>query len=255
MIEQSRIDHIKTGVDLKAYIEQATGSAFKKNGKGYVCKCPFPDHEDKTPSFIVTPQENLWNCFGCGRGGDIFEFDQLYFNLDFKGSVKKHGSFIPSKKKAKAAVKKKTSPKKGLTIKEQKLLGRVIFYYQHIFAEDPTGLNYLKNRGITNNQSLTDFGTGFANATLLNILPEDDQIIESLKRIGMLNNRGKEVFYNCVVFPLYDDKGAVVNLYGRNIERKWGHILTGCCSKHRSNPIFGSHFFDLNHAMRSNIKI
>ncbi|MCD4719197.1 MAG: hypothetical protein K8S13_04960 [Desulfobacula sp.] len=168
MIEQARIDHIKTGVDLKAYIEQSTGRAFKKNGKGYVCRCPFPDHEDKTPSLIVTPQENLWNCFGCGRGGDIFEFDQLYFNLDFKGSVKKHGSFIPSKKKAKAAVKKKTSPKKGLTIKEQKLLGRVISYYQHTFAEDPTGLNYLKNRGITNNQSLTDFGTGFANATLLN---------------------------------------------------------------------------------------
>ncbi|MCF6247115.1 MAG: CHC2 zinc finger domain-containing protein [Desulfobacula sp.] len=218
MIEQSRINHIKTSVDLKGYIEQATGSAFKKNGKGYICKCPFPDHEDKTPSFIVTPQENLWNCFGCGRGGDIFEFDQLYFNLDFKGSVKKHGSFIPSKKKAKAAVKKKTSPKKDLTVKEQKLLGRVISYYQHTFAEDPTGLKYLKNRGITNNQSLTDFGTGYANATLLNILPEDDEIIKSLKKIGILNTRGKEVFYNCVVVPLYNEKGAVVNLYGRNID-------------------------------------
>lgn len=99
MIEQTRIDTIKTGTDLKAYIEQATGSTFKKNGKGYVCRCPFPDHEDKTPSFLVTPQENLWNCFGCGRGGDIFEFDQLYFNLNFKGSVKKHGSVIPSNRK------------------------------------------------------------------------------------------------------------------------------------------------------------
>ncbi len=76
MIEQSRIDTIKIGVDLKAYIEQATGSAFKKNGKGYICRCPFPDHEDKTPSFIVTPQENLWNCFGCGRGGDTEDQEQ-----------------------------------------------------------------------------------------------------------------------------------------------------------------------------------
>lgn len=218
MIEQTIIDTIKTNADLKAYIEQATGSTFKKNGKGYVCRCPFPDHEDKTPSFIVTPQENLWNCFGCGRGGDIFEFDHLYFNLDFKASVKKHGSFIPDQKKA---VKKKTDPSsnKILTVKEQKLLGRVISYYQHTFAEDPTGLNYLKNRGITNNQSLTDFGIGFANATLLNILPEDEEIIKSLKKIGILNTRGKEVFYNCVVFPLYDDKGTVVNLYGRNIDK------------------------------------
>ncbi len=97
-------------------------------------------------------------------------------------------------------------------------MGRVISYYQHTFAEDPTGLNYLKNRGVTNNQSLTDFSTGFANATLLNILPEDNEIIKSLKKIGILNTRGKEVFYNCVVFPLYNDKGAVVNLYGRNID-------------------------------------
>ncbi|MCP4158268.1 MAG: hypothetical protein GY757_61785, partial [bacterium] len=171
-------------------------------------------------SFIVTPQENLWNCFGCGRGGDIFEFDQLYFNLGFKASIKKHGAVAPAKKKA---VKRKTktrppSTNKSMTVKEQKLLARVISYYQHTFTEDPKGLEYLKNRGITNNQSLTDFGTGFANATLLNILPEDNEIIKSLKKIGILNTRGKEVFYNCVVFPLYDDKGAVVNLYGRNID-------------------------------------
>lgn len=216
MIEQAIIDTIKTGTDLVVYIEQATGSTFKKNGKGYICRCPFPDHEDKTPSFIVTPQENLWNCFGCGRGGDIFEFDHLYFNLDFKASVKKHGAVAPAK--TKAVKKKKTPTKKGMTVKEQKLLARVISYYQHTFEEDPKGQKYLKSRGINDNKSYTDFGTGFANATLLNILPEDKEIIKSLKKIGILNTRGKEVFSNCVVFPLYDDKGAVVNLYGRNID-------------------------------------
>ncbi len=214
MIEQSRIDGIKTSVDLKAYIEQATGSAFKKNGKGYVCRCPFPDHEDKTPSFIVTPQENLFNCFGCGRGGDIFEFDQLYFSLDFKASVQKHEAAAPASQRA---VKKKKETG-GLTVKEQKLLARVTSYYQHTFTEDAKGHAYLKSRGITANQSIIDFGTGFANGTLLNILPEDDEVISSLKRIGILNTRGKEVFFNCVVFPLFDDKGTVVNLYGRNVD-------------------------------------
>ncbi len=67
MIEQERIEYIKNTVDLKAYITESSGSTFKKNGKGYVCRCPFPDHEDKTPSFIVTPHENLFNCFGCSR--------------------------------------------------------------------------------------------------------------------------------------------------------------------------------------------
>ncbi len=165
---------------------------------------------------MVTPRENLWNCFGCGRGGDIFEFDHLYFNLDFKASVQKHEAAAPASQKA--VKNKKETGTDGLTVKDQKLLARVVSYYQHTLGEDPKGMAYLKTRGITDNQSLTDFGAGFANGTLLNILPEDADIIKSLKKIGILNTRGKEVFFNCVVFPLYDDKGAVVNLYGRNID-------------------------------------
>ena len=214
MIEQSRINTIKTGVDLVAYIGQATGAAFKKNGKGYVCRCPFPDHEDKTPSFTVTPRENLWRCFGCGRGGDIFEFDHLYFNLDFKASVQKHEGAAPVLQQA---VKKKKETG-SQAVRDRKLLARVVSYYQHSFGEDPKGKDYLRGRGVTDKASMTDLGAGFANGTLLNILPEDEAILASLKRIGILNARGKEVFFNCVVFPLHDDRGGVVNLYGRNID-------------------------------------
>ncbi len=64
LIAQERIDSIKNNTDLKSYIETSTGSKFKKNGKGYMCNCPFPDHDDKTPSFCVTPETNLFNCFG-----------------------------------------------------------------------------------------------------------------------------------------------------------------------------------------------
>ncbi len=226
MIEQERIEHIKAGIDLKTYIEQTTGASFKKNGKGYVCRCPFPDHEDKTPSFIVTPQENLFHCFGCNRGGDIIQFDRMYFNLDFKEAV---GRLSPSgsatgqaDNRSPLPVKKKPSDLQkttALTVKERKLLARVHAYYQHTLTEDPAGMDYLKNqRGIHDNQSVTDFSAGYANGTLLNILPEDDEIIKSLKTIGILNNKGKEIFYNCVVFPLYDINGSIVNLYGRNID-------------------------------------
>lgn len=69
MIEKARIERIKRTVDLKDYIARAAGSTFEKNGRGFVCRCPFPDHEDSTPSFVVTPSENLWNCFGCGQIG------------------------------------------------------------------------------------------------------------------------------------------------------------------------------------------
>jgi DNA primase len=216
MIEKERIERIKRTVDLKTYIAHVTGSTFKKNGKGYVCRCPFPDHEDKTPSFVVTPSENLWNCFGCNRGGDIFKFDELYFNLDFAASVKKHETAPPSKKRA-ASNKPPAKPKPS-TVKDRKFLARVHAYYQHTFSEDSAGVDYLKNeRGITDNQSLTDFGVGYANGTLLKILPDDPDVIAALKRIGILNAKGHEMFYNCVVFPLLNEQGAVVSLYGRRI--------------------------------------
>jgi DNA primase len=79
-------------------------------------------------------------------------------------------------------------------------------------------VSYLKQeRGITDNQSLKDFGAGYANGTLLEILPDDPEVIKALKAIGILNAKGHEVFYNCVVFPLYSARGAIMNLYGRNI--------------------------------------
>ena len=107
-----------------------------------------------------------------------------------------------------------------MAVKALKLLSKVISYYQHSFTQDSRGLNYLKNeRGITDNQTFKDFETGYVNGSLLETLPEDEEIIKALKGIGILNNKGHEIFYNCVVFPLYDSKGAVVNLYGRNIDK------------------------------------
>ncbi|MCP3872694.1 MAG: toprim domain-containing protein [Desulfobacteraceae bacterium] len=213
MIEKEAIDHIKITTDLKAYIEQTTGSTLKKNGKGYVCKCPFPDHEDKTPSFIITPQENLWNCFGCGRGGDIFEFDQQYLNLDFKASIKKH-DITPSKK---TAVKRKKDPEINLTPGHIKLFNRVIEFYHAAFAEDDRARLYLHTRGITDKSLFADYQIGFSNGTLLNVLPEDKKIIKQLKEIGILSTKGKEHFYGCVTFPLYDMDGNPLGMYGRKI--------------------------------------
>ncbi|CAB1084455.1 hypothetical protein D1AOALGA4SA_11975, partial [Olavius algarvensis Delta 1 endosymbiont] len=64
-------------------------------------------------------------------------------------------------------------------------------YYQHTFTQDSRGINYLTNdRGITDNQSLKDFAVGYANGTLLEILPEDPDVTKALKKIGILNGKG-----------------------------------------------------------------
>jgi len=219
MIEKERIEHIKNTVDLAALV-RAKGVKLKKNGKSFFGLCPF--HDDHNPSLSINPITNLWQCFGCGAGGDVIRFVELYDQVDFKEAVKR----LSDNGFKKTAVKPLPSNRKTLTVKERKLLGRVVSYYQHTLTEDNAGIDYLKNdRGINDNQSLKDFGTGFANGTLLNILPvadpangKDDEVIKSLKGIGILNSKGKEIFYNCVVFPLYDTSGSIVSLYGRNID-------------------------------------
>jgi DNA primase catalytic core len=222
MIEQEKIDRIKTTVDMVALAE-ARGIKLKKNGRGYFGLCPF--HDDKNPSLSINPKTNLWQCFGCGAAGDVIRFIELFDRVDFTEAVR---ILSANEMTAKSPTRKPTpqpQPKetpdntKPLTVKQKKLLARVIAYYQHTLEETTQGLDYLKNkRGITRNQSLKDFGAGYVNGTLLSILPDDDQITKDLKSIGILNTKGNERFLNCVVFPLFDASGAVVNLYGRNID-------------------------------------
>ncbi|CAB1063031.1 DNA primase DnaG, partial [Olavius sp. associated proteobacterium Delta 1] len=213
-IEREIIEAIKRDVDLVPLVK-AKGIKLKKNGKSYFGLCPF--HDDTNPSLSVNPNKNLWQCFGCGAGGDVIRFVELIDKVTFPEAVSQliadsSQLIVKGKKPAPAALQ-------PLSVKERKLLGRVVSYYQHTFTQDSRGIKYLNNdRGITDNQSLKDFAVGYVNGTLLEILPEDPDVIKALKRIGILNAKGHEIFYNCVVFPLYSNRGSIVNLYGRNIE-------------------------------------
>ncbi len=214
-IDQEVIEQAKR-TDLVALV-QAKGIQLKKNGKSYMGLCPF--HADKTPSLSITPSKNLWQCFGCGAAGDPIRFVEMFDQVDFKEAVKRLND--NGFKRTQPA---KPDPSKTLSVKQRKLLARVVGHYQHaIGGKDTKGLDYLQSgRGISDTQSLKDFGAGYANGTLLEILPEDRQVIEELKTIGILNAKGNEVFYNCVVFPLYNARGSIVNLYGRNIDDEAG---------------------------------
>ena len=195
MIQKETIESIKQGVDLVALI-QSRGIALKKNGKGYAGLCPF--HQDKKPSLSVNPTTNLWQCFGCGAGGDVIRFVELFDKVPFPQAMKKLESESP-KLKADHEAKPVLKHEVNLTTKELKLLERVAGYYQHTLTQDQRGLNYLKNeRGITDPQSLKDFGAGYVNGTLLEILPQDEEVINALKKIGILNAKGHELFYNSV---------------------------------------------------------
>jgi len=82
MIEKERIEEIKRGVDLVCP-GGIQGRQAQKTGKGYAGLCPF--HEDHQPSLSINIEKNLWQCFGCGKGGDVISFVQEFDKVDLKG--------------------------------------------------------------------------------------------------------------------------------------------------------------------------
>lgn len=232
-IAKAKIDQAK-GVDLLSLL-RAKGIELKKNGKGYVGRCPF--HADKHPSLSISPSENLFQCFGCGAAGDAIRFIEMFDGVDFKEAVARLTGNGDRPRASGKSLPPKSDPPRGLTVTEGKLLSRVVAHYQHALFEDGRGIAYLKDeRGIAGIQSLKDFGAGYVNGTLLEILPEDEEILKALKKIGILNARGREVFYNCVVFPLYGAGGGIENLYGRNIDPASAGGGAGEGIKHRYLP-------------------
>ncbi len=217
MIEQGTIESIKQNVDLASVIE-SSGITLKKSGKSYKGFCPFHD-DTKTPSLSVTPEKGLWQCFGCGAGGDVIDFLRKKEGLSFTEAVARlSGEQNPDTRGRKKPVKEKKRKKETeLSPAHYKLLQRVAGFYHTAFTEDPRAMDYLVDRGITNKQLFADFQIGFANGTLLNVLPSDGETITRLKELGILNNRGKEHFYGCATFPLLDSNNNPVGMYGRKL--------------------------------------
>jgi len=78
------IQAAKQNIDILKVVEQS-GIQLKKHGQNYFGGCPF--HDEKTPSFSVSPSKQMFHCFGCGAGGDVIEFVMRYHNLDFQGAL------------------------------------------------------------------------------------------------------------------------------------------------------------------------
>jgi DNA primase len=147
MINQDEIDAIKKGVDLVPFMK-ACGIELTQVGGNYRGHCPF--HDDTTPSLTVNPKENLWNCFGCDKGGDNIRFVQLFDRISFNEAVERLKGYFPGGKPPKNGKKnnaikdldparrgesqsrqKQAKPvtvrtEKGLTVKAKKLLTRVM---------------------------------------------------------------------------------------------------------------------------------
>ncbi len=209
----SSVDQIKSKIDIASLV----GSYIKldKAGGNFKGRCPF--HNEKTPSFFVSPDRGSYYCFGCHAKGDIFTFVQEFEGLDFIGSLKVLAD--------RAGVELEQY-NKGEKTEKQKLhsvLEQAVFFYEKKLSENKEAQNYLKSRGLTE-KTIKDFRIGFSPSDwreLFDYLIERNVGIQDMLEVGLIkhseNSREKyyDTFRGRIMFPIDDSAGRVVGFSGR----------------------------------------
>jgi len=207
------VDEIKEKLDIVEVIGEYV--KLTKAGANFRALCPF--HKEKTPSFMVSPERQIWHCFGCNRGGDIFKFIMEYENVDFGEALR-----ILAKK---AGVE---LTKENPVLQNQ--LGKLYEIHEKAaeFFELQLKINaavnlYLKNRGL-NEETIKKWQIGFApnqHDALLRFLINNGFKIEDILTSGLVikseqqPNSYFDRFRNRIIFPIFNHQDRIVAFTGR----------------------------------------
>jgi DNA primase len=206
------IQELKAHIDLVELFRQY-GLEPKHVGKNWMCRCPF--HPDETASLSINPETQLFNCFGCEAGGDAFTLVQLKEKLEMPQAIERLKQMNGSVAIKESSRSKPTKELPG-NFKRPELLARVAELYHKRFLESEQAQGYLSGRGL-GVEVWKAFKVGFCDGSLLKTLPNEGELLDALKTIGVLTSEGKEHFRGCVVVPLTHPDRGVVGLYGRRI--------------------------------------
>jgi DNA primase catalytic core len=232
-IPESEIDRIKTETDLVALI-QSRGIALKQQGSNWTGLCPF--HDDKeTPNLIVTPGKGLWRCMSsaCGATGNPIQFVEKFDGLSFRHAFeilanggKAAFEHAPDGPRTKATVPRLPCPLED-TAEDAKLLEQVADYYAKrlLAPENQAARDYLAARGLDDPDLWQRHQIGFADRTLGLRIPEKNrkqgaEIRTRLETLGVYRKTGREHLNGCIVIPVRDSSGDIVQLYGRRTDPK-----------------------------------
>ena len=190
----------------------------KKNGSSYTGLCPF--HNEKSPSFSVSGQRQLYHCFGCGVGGNVITFVMEYENMTFLEAVKmlgeRAGVALPQTSMSEEDRKERGIRDRLLEINKI----AATYYYRQLRSENgKAGLDYLKKRELSDS-TINSFGLGYATQStgnLYKLLKDKGYDDDILKESGLFTyERGiHEKFWNRVIFPIMDINNKVIGFGGR----------------------------------------
>lgn len=210
------VEEIRRRIDIQDLI--ASYLTLKKAGANYRCLCPF--HNEKTPSMMVSPEKQIFKCFGCGEGGDVFSFVMKMENLEFPEALKMLAERAGVKLKPRGGYtnnEQMNAPDRKTKLFQINKFAAAVFH--KILVTHPTGkeaLDYLTKRGI-NKATIDEFMIGYA--------PSSRAMNGFLKKRGFadteIQNAGSpDRFFRRIIFPITDVMGNVLGFTGRVIDGK-----------------------------------
>ncbi len=200
------LEQLKQRIPLLDYLQRHNWTGRRADSQAeFVGLCPL--HRETRPSFYVNVSKNLFYCHGCGRGGDVIRFVELYLNLPFRQSV--------------AHLQQQLAP----AVPASQLLEQTAAFYQQQLPCHPEALRYLERRGLHNPALIQELRIGYApGGNLRGHLLSQGYSFDLLLRVGLLNGQGRDAFCRRITFPC-PQHAQTVNLYGRSIGAAFPHRL------------------------------
>jgi len=215
-------EEVKKAADIVEVIGQYV--ELKKRGQNYIGLCPF--HSERSPSFTVSQSKQIFHCFGCGRGGDVFTFWMEYHNSDFSQSLKtlaeRYNIPLPQKRDVYADKKKAELKEQLFYIND--LAGR---YFHSILVKSPNGKagrDYFSRRHISK-ETITQFRLGYAEDKwdgLLNYLKSKNCSLDKAAKAGLLIPKNNKEYYDRfrgrIMFSIFDLNHHTIGFGGRILD-------------------------------------
>lgn len=222
-IPDELLSRIKQEVPLAELIGRRV--ALKPHGENLLGLCP--NHPDKSPSLVVTPEKGLWHCMGaCQTGGTAIDWVMRTEGLSFRHAADVLLSEFFPLETSRLVPKHSTVRTLALPVEpeagDEEVLRQVVGYYHQTLKESPEALAYLERRGLAHPELVDRFQLGYSNRTLGLRLPlmnrkSGFEVRTRLQRLGLFRDSGHEHFVGSLVIPVFDEAGHVTEVYGRKI--------------------------------------
>lgn len=233
-IPEATVDDIRQNTDIVDVISQYL--QLRKSGQNYFAHCPF--HDDNTPSFSVNNQKQIFYCFSCGRGGNVFSFLTEIEGLTYPESIIKTAELInyPLDQSLVSQISNQQQNfEDSATGKLHSINNMAKGFYHHILMNTQIGkpaLDYLLDRGMTR-ETIEEFELGFSpaqrNALYMYLRSQKDIEfeVETYEESGLFSNNSNsgsdeflDRFSNRIIFPIHNERGSTIGFSGRIFEVK-----------------------------------